>query len=74
MLFFEESKFKMCGNNRKTFFRQTENQAFLNASIKYTVTQDGGNMKVWCCFSYNGVDDLYKIKGTLTEQKYDSTL
>ena len=31
-------------------------------------------MKVWGCFSSNGVGDLYRIKGTLTEQKYHSTL
>ena len=31
-------------------------------------------MKVWGCSSYNGVGDLYRIKGTLTEQKYHSTL
>ena len=31
-------------------------------------------MRVWGCFSYNGVGDFCKIKGTLTEQKYHSTL
>lgn len=46
----------------------------LNACLKSTVKHGGGSIQVWGCFSYNGVGDLYRIKDTLTKQKYHSIL
>ena len=65
VLFVDESKFKIHGNNRRIYVRSRRGERLSSQCIKPTVKHGGGNIQVWGCFSFNGVGDLYRIKGNL---------
>ena len=70
----EESKSQLYGNSRHVYIRQRPHEKLLNEYIKSTVKHGGGNIKVWGCFSFNGVRDLHRIKKVLIKEKYHSIL
>ena len=74
VLFTDESKFEIYGNNRRIYVRCRKNERFINSCLKPTVKHGGGSIQVWGCFSYNGVGDLYRINDKLTKHKYHSIL
>ena len=51
-----------------------KNENFESFCIKPMVKHGGGSIQVWGCFSYNGVDDLYKIIKTEEKKQYHSIL
>ena len=65
VLFSDESKFEIYGNNRRIYVRRRPGERLLNQCIKPTVKHGGGNIQVWGCFSFNGIGNLYRIKGIL---------
>ena len=68
VLFTDESKFEIHGNNRRIYVRRQKHEKYLSSCIKPTVKHGGGNIQVWGCFSKNGVGDLYKIKNNLEKR------
>ena len=74
VLFVDESKFEIYGNNRRIYVRRRPGERLSSQYIKPTVKHGGGNIQVWGCFGFNGVGDLYRIKGNLDKKQYHSIL
>ena len=74
VFFVDESKFEIHGNNRRIYVRRRPGERLSSQCIKPTVKHGGGNIHVWGCFSFNGVGDLYRIKGNLDKKQYHSIL
>ncbi len=74
VLFTNESKFEIHGNNRRVYVRRRRGERLSNQCLKSTVKHGGGNINVWGCFSFNGVGNLYRIKGNLEKKQYHSIL
>ena len=74
MLFVDESKFEIHGNNRRIYVRRRPGERLSSQCIKPTVKHGGGNIQVCGCFSFNGVGDLFRIKGNLDKKQYHSIL
>ena len=74
VFFVDESKFEIHGNNRRIYVRRRPGERLSSQCIKPTVKHGGGNIHVWGCFSFNGVGDLYRVKGNLDKKQYHSIL
>ena len=74
VLFTDESKFEIHGNNRRVYVRRRCGERLSSQCLKSTVKHGGGNIQVWGCFSFNGVGSLYRIKGNLDKKQYHSIL
>ena len=72
MLFTDELKFELHGNNRRVYVRRRPAERLSNQCLKSTVKHGGGNIQVCGCFSFNGIGILYKIKGNLEQKQYHS--
>ena len=74
VFFVDESRFEIHGNNRRIYVRRRPGERLSSQCIKPIVKHGGGNIHVWSCFSFNGVGDLYRIKGNLDKKQYHSIL
>ena len=74
VLFTDESKFELHGNNGRVYVRRRTAERLSNQCLKSTVKHGGGNMQVWGPFSVIGIGSLYKIKGNLIKKQYHSIL
>ena len=54
VLFVDESKFEIHGNNRRIYVRRRPGERLSSQCIKPTVKHGGGNIQVWGCFSCGG--------------------
>lgn len=74
VLWTDESKFEMFGQKRRIYVRRGSSEKMHPDAITPTVKHGGGSVMVWGCFSYAGVGDLYRIKGTLDRNGYHHIL
>lgn len=74
VLWTDESKFEMFGQKRRVYVRRGPSEKMHPDAITPTVKHAGGSVMVWGCFSYAGVGDLHRIKGTLDQKGYHSIL
>lgn len=74
VLWSDESKFEMFGQKRRIYVRRNPSEKMHPDTITPTIKQAGSSVMVWGCFSYAGVGDLYRIKGTLDKNGYHSIL
>lgn len=70
ILFSDESKFMLFGNDGKNFVRRPKNQAFNPLYTKKTIKHGGGNILVWSCFSWYGVGPIFLIDEIMTKDVY----
>jgi transposase len=74
ILFSDESKFNFHGSDGRIFVWRKPNEEFAPECTKGTVKYGGGNVKVWGCFSYDGVGELVFIDEIMTGQIYKEIL
>lgn len=74
ILFSDESKFMLFGNDGKTTVRRPINEAFNPAYTKKTIKFGGGKILVWACFSWYGVGPIHLIDGIMTKEDYINIL
>ena len=74
MLWTDKSKFEVFGSQRTTFVRCRKNEMMLEECLTPSVKQGGGNVMVRGCFVSGKVGDLYRVKGILKREGYDSIL
>ena len=72
VLWSDESKFEICGSNRRVFGRCRVGERMISACVVPTVKHGGGGVMLWGCFA--GDTDLFRIQGTLNQHGYDSIL
>lgn len=70
VLWTDESKFEIFGQKRRIYVRRGPSEKMHPDTVTPTVKHGGGSVMVWGCFSYAGVGDLYRIKGTLDKNGY----
>ena len=64
----------MFGSQRRTFVRRRKNKKMPEECLTPSVKHGGGNVMVWGCFGGGKVGDLYKVKGILKKEGYNSIL
>jgi hypothetical protein len=74
VLFTDESKFELFGNNRKTFVRRMKNERFIKEYITPTMKHGGGSVMVWGGICANGVTQLKRIEGIMDKTVYHTIL
>lgn len=70
ILWSDESKVNMFGSDGRRYVRRPVNEGFRNKYTIKTVKHGGGNIKVWGCFSYDGVGPIYWIKEIMDQHIY----
>jgi hypothetical protein len=74
VLFTDESKFELFGNNRQTFVRRMKNERFIKEYITPTMKHGGGSVMVWGGICANGVTQLKIIEGIMEKTVYHTIL
>lgn len=74
VLFSDESKYNLRGNDGRLFVRRPKGKRLDPKYTSKTVKFGGGNIKVWGCFSGQGMGPIHVIKDTLTGLGYRSIL
>jgi transposase len=74
VLFTDESKFDLFGNNRRVYVRRMLGERFLNNCLTPTVKHGGGNIMVWGGICVKGVTLLKRIEGIMDKNVYHSIL
>jgi transposase len=74
ILFSDESKFNLHGSDGKGYVWRKVGEELNPKCMKGTVKHGGGNVKVWGCFSYDGVGELVFIDGIMTSLVYRNIL
>lgn len=74
VLFTDESKFELFGNNRRTFVRRIKNERFIKECITPTMKHGGGSVMVWGGICTNGVTQLKRIEGIMDKTVYHTIL
>lgn len=74
MLWSDESKFNMIGNDGKGYVRRPINKRFDPKYTKGTVKFGGGNIMVWGCFSWYGLGPLRLVDGKMDRFQYQQIL
>lgn len=74
ILWSDESKVNLFGSDAPTRVRRPPNTEFKSRHTIKTVKHGGGNIKIWGCFSFNGVGPLFWIKQTMTKEIYRNIL
>ena len=74
VLWSNESKFEMFGNNRRVFVRSRVGERMISACVVPTVKHGEGGVMMWGCFSGDTVCDLFRIHSTLNQHCYHSIL
>ena len=67
-VFSDESKIEVNGPYRPSYVRRTKKSAIKSECVQGTVKFGGGNVKLWSCFSSQGVGELEIIEGYLMAQ------
>lgn len=70
ILWSDESKINMIGNDGKTWVRRPKNQELNPRYTTKTFKHGGGSIMVWGCFSWYGVGPLYWIKTIMDKNLY----
>uniref|UniRef100_A0A915ED75 Transposase Tc1-like domain-containing protein n=1 Tax=Ditylenchus dipsaci TaxID=166011 RepID=A0A915ED75_9BILA len=70
VLWSDESKFNMIGNDGKGYVRRPVNKRFDPKYTKGTVKFGGGNIMVWGCFSWHGLGPLRLLEGKMDRFQY----
>ena len=74
VLWSDESKVNLFGNDAACRVRRPPNTAYDPRFTLKTVKHGGGNIKIWGCFSYNGVGPIFWIKQIMTKEIYRDIL
>lgn len=74
VLWSDETKVNLFGSDSVGRVRRPPNKEFDCRYAVKTVKHGGGNIKVWGCFSYNGVGPIIWIKETMTKETYRDIL
>lgn len=70
MLFSDESKYDIYGNDDIQYVHWPQGKRLDPKYVVPTVKHGGGNIMVWGCFSYYGMGPIHKISGTMDRFKY----
>lgn len=70
VLWSDESKIDRMAPSAKRYVRRPKGEEFNPRYTSHVVKHGGGNIKVWGCFSWNGVGPIYRIRETLTAPLY----
>lgn len=70
ILWTDESKYEVFGQNRRIFVRRSKGERMLPECVTPTVKKGGGSVMVWGCFSLSGTGDLVKIDGIMRKENY----
>ncbi len=70
VIFTDESKFNLFGNDGKRRVWRKPNTALLERNLNPTVKHGGGSVMVWGCFSAGGVGSLEFIEGNMDSTMY----
>ena len=74
VLFTDETKSEIFGNNRRLFVRRRPGERYLNACLKPTVKHGGGSILAWGAISAHGVSPLKRIIGIMDKKYYHNIL
>ena len=66
----DESKFNLIGNDGRVFVRRRVGEELLPECTKQTMKFGGGNVMVWGCISYNGIGPIVKVEGRMNSKDY----
>jgi hypothetical protein len=70
----DESKINRFSTDGRSWAWVRDDEPLQSQHVKQTVKYGGGNIKVWGCFTYEGVGELVQIEGTMDQQLYLSIL
>ena len=70
VLWSDESTFNLFRTDGKVMVWCAPKEEFQPACTVPTVKHGGGNVKVWGCFTWNGVESLAFIDGNMTEYTF----
>ena len=74
VLWTDESKFQLFGQNRRVFVRRQNGERMTDGCVVPTVKHGGGSVLVWRCFGGESSGDLVQIKGIMRKEQYHSIL
>ena len=74
VLWSDESKFNWFGTDGRVMVWRAPKEEFQPACTVSTVKHGGGNVKVWRCFTWNGVESLAFIDGNMTGYTFWKTI
>ncbi|CAF2133106.1 unnamed protein product [Rotaria magnacalcarata] len=74
VLWSDESKYNLFGSDGKVMVWRTSKEEFNPKCTVPTVKHGGGNVKVWGCFAWNGVGNLFFIDDNMTGEMYKDIL
>jgi len=74
VLWTDESKFQVFGQNRRVYVRRSAEEKMLPVCVVPTVKHGGGSINVWGCFSEAGLGDLVRIDGIMKKEDYRKIL
>ena len=74
VLWSDESKYHFFGSDDKVMVWRTPKEEYNKKCRVPTVKHGGGNVKVWGCFAWNGVENLVFIEENMTSEMYKNIL
>ena len=74
ILWSDESKVNLFGSDAPLPVRRLPNTELDSRHTVKTVKHDGGSIKIWGCFSHNGVGPLFWMKRNMTNEIYRDIL
>ncbi|ORD99530.1 TCB1 [Hepatospora eriocheir] len=74
ILWSDETKINVFGSDGRIYVRRERGNRYLKKYLTPTVKHDKVNIKLWGCFSYNGVGRLEIIKGNMDVIMYTKIL
>ena len=74
VLFTDESKFELFGNNRRIYVRRGAGERFRSYCLLPTMKHGGGSIMVWGGISANGVTPLKRIEGIMDKKVYHNII
>ncbi len=74
VLFTDETKSEIFGNNRRAYVRSRTGERYLNTCLKPSIKHGGGSVLAWGAISAQGVSPLKRIIGTMDKKYYHNIL